>query len=201
MRLRQMRVGRQYEGGELGDEGTEDKLMVWDLYIPCALHDCHNAVKWTWLGMLKNERQTLRDVYAMVDAIRSAFGQIMCSLSGWVGRKLLIVDDLEALPTPAALRELWEVIGVPEEAVSEIADELRLHWADGFLRVAASAVRPTENLVDKVSNVLLAMWKYRKLSDSRWCSVGRSCRHLCGGLLSGLGDLTMEIIADENQSS
>eukprot|EP00972_Heterocapsa_arctica_P058615 8644479-Heterocapsa_arctica.AAC.1 len=43
--------------------------------------------------------------------------------------------------------------------------------------------------MDAVSSALLGLWHFKKFTDSRWITVGCSCRTLVAGLLTGLDSL------------
>jgi hypothetical protein len=79
-------------------------------------------------------------------------------------------------------------LGVDPERIETLACTLRLQWRDWKLRVAASCVE-LPDVMDTVTSTLLALWQFKKFSDSRWITVGCSCRTLVAGLLAGLDSL------------
>ena len=63
--------------------------------------------------------------------------------------------------------------------------ELQLRFQDGIL-YAASHVSDDVNYLDTIVAVLLAVWKFRKYTDSRWLSLGRAAQRLAAAELTGL---------------
>ena len=57
------------------------------------------------------------------------------------------------------------------------------------------------SVLETLSSVLLYVWRLTKFSDSRWCTVGRSCGALTIALLSGIESLAAVVIADPRAST
>ena len=55
-------------------------------------------------------------------------------------------------------------------------------------------------LFEELPGALLYVWKFVRFSESRWCTVGVSCRTLVAGLLTGLESLVARIMADKSAS-
>ena len=90
--------------------------------------------------------------------------------------------------------QFWLSLGVEPETAQVVAG-LNLECHDGFLYVNESAGPIDFALVQKVSLCLSSLMKFPQYTDSRWVSVGRSCRclvaALCGGF-RGLMEMTRE---------
>ena len=75
-----------------------------------------------------------------------------------------------------------------------VANDLALWWDPKaeVLRVAEDWLHRTDAL-SELSAALQAIWHFRKFSDSRWITVGCSCRTLTAALLTGLDSLVARI--------
>ena len=45
-----------------------------------------------------------------------------------------------------------------------------------------------QELTETVVATLMSLWKFRKFTESRWLTIGSSCRVMVAGLLTGLDD-------------
>jgi len=107
----------------------------------------------------------------------------------WVADRMRFLDQ----PVPRDdLQSLWTALGVDSEWVGTLAD-LGLIWREGRLEASAAHVSNPE-LLDIVSGALLRLWGFTPFSDSRWVTVGRSCRTLTMGLLTGVVDLARTLL-------
>ena len=80
-----------------------------------------------------------------------------------------------------------------------LAVELQLCFRCGRLEVHAKTSNDPD-LFEKLSGVLLFLWKFTKFADSRWCTVGVACRSLAAGLLTGVESLVAHIKANPKSS-
>ena len=104
----------------------------------------------------------------------------------------------EALPSPEDLHDLWSVCGLDIELVEELV-KLRLVVRGGKVLVSGKA--HDETLFDRVLFCLFRLWRMRKFSDSRWASVGASCRDSIRCRLGGMPGLVHHILADASESN
>lgn len=52
------------------------------------------------------------------------------------------------------------------------------------------------DLIESIATTLLAVWRFRKFTESRWLTVGTSCRTLVAAVILGFDDLFREIQQD-----
>ena len=76
----------------------------------------------------------------------------------------------------------------------------RVLYMEGHLNVLASYCEDP-SLLEDLSGSLLSLWKFKPFTDSRWMTVGRACRAITAGFLTGLGQLGDDIIKDPSESS
>ena len=53
-----------------------------------------------------------------------------------------------------------------------------------------------QDLVEAISGALMSVWKIRRFSESRWLTIGSSCRVLIAGLVTGLDNFARFIQRD-----
>lgn len=130
------------------------------------------------------QRGWAEDLDIVLEAMRNSFGLLHGHL------KRFIHESLDFSGKPQGEDEdtaFWVSLGVAPDIVETLVD-LGLRWCKGCLYVS-SKHRRSEDLVAKVSSAMVALFRFRKFSDSRWCTVGDSCRTLTAALCCGLGGL------------
>ena len=88
----------------------------------------------------------------------------------------------------------WNALGVDSAVANELA-ELNVRWSGDRLLVCAAA-RSSDGLIERVSTLMLALFRFQKFSDSRWCALGAACRSLTAALCVGLRGLVAAVRAD-----
>jgi len=189
--------GGSNEGGDPLASPVLLDLLTWVVATPCAVHDTHNGLKWS-LFFYCQQTDVLKDVFVVIESLRNCLDLLHGYLGAWLAEHLHFVEE-EELDSVDSLQDLWLALGVAPPVVEVLAEELRLRWRDGRLEVAAPC-RGTEDLVGKVSFALLSLWRFEKFSESRWVTVGASCRSLVAGLLTGLPSLIATIRQDPKAS-
>ena len=163
------------------------ELLEWRVQTGCALHDLHNALKWS-MHLHFSDAELLKDVYVIVEGILNSMGQLREDhFANWLVSHLSMVPD-EQLPAADELRELWTALGADAEVTDILASELRLTHRDGRILVSAMLVDKSD-VIGTVSQALQALWHFKKFTASRWCTVGTACRSLIIALLTGFGSL------------
>ena len=78
-----------------------------------------------------------------------------------------------------------------DSALAElIAHELRLHWDFENAHLCVSSEwQKKEGSMQELASALLALWHFKLFSDSRWLTIGISCRTLVVALLTGLPEM------------
>lgn len=179
-------------GGEdsVGETAIAE-LCDWVVGTGCANHDAQNALKWALWEL--GEEATTTNLFIVIESLRNGYDLLHSHMPEFIMKHLSIVEERdESLP------ELWSCLGV-EPAIAQELTELGLVWADGRLLVHRCAAGDPE-LVRRVSSALLGVFRFQRFTDSRWCSIGLSCRALVASLLLGLGRL-VEIVRDDKRTS
>ena len=113
----------------------------------------------------------MTSLFVVVESLRNSYGQIVSNLNSWL-RSVLSFEDWQ-LPQKA---EVWIVLGVEPEVAERMAT-MQLRFEGGRVKVAAS-LEGDDNVVDSVATIFMHVLRLRKYSDSRWVSLGQSCRTL-----------------------
>ena len=177
---------------------NEENLFAWAVWTNCAAHDCHNALKWSTAHV--HDQGPIHDnVYVAVKAFRFCYSQALENMSSWLGSCLEDVDASQ-LPDPDCLANLWLSLGVGEELVHILASDMRLHWTGVKLQVQTSFLQ-SQDWLSTLSATLMSLWSFQSFSASRWLTVGRACKGLLRGLLSGFLSMIAHLKKEKKASS
>eukprot|EP00974_Lingulodinium_polyedra_P045233 4337733-Lingulodinium_polyedra.AAC.1 len=84
-------------------------------------------------------------------------------------------------------------MGLPADFQDLVAVEWRLLWSGDTLYVS-DRVAAEPDIVEDITNCFLSVLCTQAWSDSRWLTVGRSCRNLCVAQMLGLAGLVQFIL-------
>ena len=156
----------------------------------CALHDAHNALKWSMHSSFNN-KDLVRDVYIGFEALRRSADLVSSYIYEWLGNRLRPHKDRGA-PWAEARMTLWLDLGVDPVTAQLLAHQLQLVW-DGSSLFFLEGAFWNGDLWEAVASGLLAVWRFPHFSDSRWLTVGTSCRTMTAAFLTGIEDLVQHI--------
>jgi hypothetical protein len=115
-------------------------------------------------------------------------------LPSWLHSRIRFVEGVE--DDFVLLHTLWTSLRV-SGAVVDVLVDMRLRWRGGALEISrAWAEQAGDTFLEHVTGALLYLWRFRKHCDSRWTTVGETCRTLAASLLSGVGDLASMLLED-----
>ena len=169
------------------------ELMEWLVSSGCALHDCHNSLKWA-LHQHFRDTDLMDDVYISIASVRNAHGLVIGHLGDWIKKVTHFLPESH-LPPVAFLHDQWTVSGLEHDLVDLLAEGLRGQWKDDRLQVLDTCLQ-WPDLWEELSAAVLGVWQFRKFTTSRWVTVGCSCRSLIGALLTGFGSMFQFIKGD-----
>ena len=69
--------------------------------------------------------------------------------------------------------------------IPQVLVNMQVRFEDGFLKVWVG-FQDKEDTMEQLSTAILHLWRYRPFSDSRWLTLGETCRSLMKGFLTGL---------------
>ena len=116
-------------------------------------------------------------------------------LPQFLARTLTLVD---AAAAPVSPTDFWTSLGVEPVVVQGLV-ELGLRWRGDRLQVYEGAAS-NPDFVEKVTACMLSVFRFQRFTDSRWCTIGDSCRSIVASLALGLGGLVESIRSDPKAS-
>ena len=174
-------VAKQLANSRSAAEATMLDLLSWSFSSGCCNHDCHNGLKWGVAAHLTSP-ELLKDFWIICESLRSGYDILMQHMGHWMSTRLAFVEwDMPDI------YEFWTLLGVAPEWV-EVLTSLQLRWQDGCLRVSP-AWDGDPKLCELVSACLLHVFRFTVPTESRWVSMGQSCRTLCASLALGVDAL------------
>jgi hypothetical protein len=181
-------------GPDLGDEAAMFEKTDWYITTGCALHDVSNAIQWGFASISGGE--VLNDIHIVIESCRNSFAFIQANIAKFLVRRLGFAqppaDDEPVL-------RFWRAMGV-DVGWLDVLGFLNPWWDGGRLLVSEAA-KDDPDLIGKVSDVILYLWRWRKFVVTRWATVGPSCRALVVSLCVGLEEIVALTLADESSSN
>lgn len=178
-----------------GGLATLDSLTDWIVSTGCANHDAQNALKWGLAGLECGDEVT-KKLHIVVESLRNGYDLLQTYLPKFLTQSLTLVADDGA--TPGHSEEFWASMCV-EPAVLQDLVELGLRWRKGRLQIYESAASKPD-FVEKVTACMLSVFRFKRFTDSRWCTIGDSCRSLFASLALGLSGL-VALVRSEPKTS
>jgi len=182
-------------GGDNVGEHAIAELTDWICSTGCANHDVHNALKWAVQSQVAagdvNDK-----LWQVVESLRNSYHLLHCNLPTFISVHLRAVSDS---PDPSRLYSLWVSLDVVSSVADRLAD-LGLLWRDGALCFNAKKAE-CPDLVAEISALYLHVMRFRKFTNSRWLTIGDSCKTIVSALLLGLQPLVAMIRALPTTSS
>ena len=175
-----------YVTGVGPDLGPDCKEKWWtDLCVAngCACHDISNSFKWALNPFI--QENLLKDLYIVVESLRNSFTILQASMRKFLIKYLSFRP--EGATTGAAAAWFWQVMGV-EVDMMEAVLEVSPWWEGERLWVNSELANDRGNL-GKITTVLQYLFKWRKFTETRFLSVGSSCRGVVASLAVGLSAL------------
>ena len=174
------------------------RMTEFVLVTPCALHDSQNAFRWS-LHQAFTDQELMRDIYICIESLRRSADLIKSHLYEWIGKTMRRRED-QGQEWVDHRRQLWLDLGVDMETADLLAAELQLWW-DGCTLWSLSGAFADGCVLTVVASALLACWRFRAFTESRWLTVGSSVRALVAGFFTGLGSLVKFILKDPKASN
>ena len=171
-------------------------LLDWCVSTPCCLHDVHKSLHWS-LHVAFTDAALLKNVFVSVDSCRKSCRQVCTLAPAWLWDALVLIQPSD-LPPPEDLNDVWLACGVSVELIAELVD-LRLWSVGGKVAVTSEAVGPA--LFERALYCLFSLWHLRKFTETRWASVGASCRSILAARLTGIQHLVQFILRTPHESA
>ena len=180
-------------GGTQMEQKFFDKQQC-DESVGCGLHDAHNSFKW---GMKFKQLGTdvLKNVFKVIRALRHSYDLIIEFMASWLVRTVVWTPAARC-PDTDTREKLWTMLGVGEDLAKILACDLKLHWDfDMEVMRIDDAWRGRPDAMEQISGALIGVFRFKPFSDSRWVTIGCSCRTLIASMFCGLTNYVKEIRA------
>jgi hypothetical protein len=167
-------------------EGFRMWCMTFFTSVGCFLHDLHNGFK-KGLCSYVNDPVTMRSMWICIESAKNSFALVSLHMCDWITERLIFEPW-----NVAGLRDMWQMLGFKDHWLELLVD-MEVRFADGQLRVSPR-YKDDPELPQLLTMVLAKAWSFRKWTDSRWVSMGRSCRTVLSCALLGLRDLVRFLV-------
>ena len=158
------------------DGGTDPNLLHWHSHCGCALHDAHNALKWAHETLFGQDQSLQKALYAAMASFRLCLLPTIGCLGTWLTKVVDVIPDHQPFDADTML-QIYVTLGAPESLIDVLVHQVRLRWVPQSqrLEVAASFLALQDSL-EKLSNLLMCLWRFHTFTSSRWCTIGKACR-------------------------
>eukprot|EP00971_Amphidinium_carterae_P351800 6492284-Amphidinium_carterae.1 len=159
-------------------------LLDWVMVVPCSQHDMHNALKWG-LGSLSYSTQILEDLHITMASCRNAFADLHAHVYPFVQT---CVDFVEcwSQSEQTGWQRFWICMDVDAEYVDLLMRyQLRWHAQTSRLRMLRDSLADEEDM-STVTGIIYKLLRIQVFTESRWLSIGDSCRAFTGAMAIGL---------------
>ena len=155
----------------------------------CAMHDASKALEWSMHPHIADD-EMLKSLHVVVESARNAYDLLVSTMPSFLVQKLHRVHEPYDREEVAAW---WRSMGAGADWVDTLVDVNPI-FHNGQLKVShqAGGVLVSAALV---GDCLLYIMKLSKFCETRWCTVGNSCRALVASLSVGLYELAIMALA------
>jgi hypothetical protein len=158
-------------------------LLTWHTSSGCALHDTHGGFR-RGFSDYAGDPQNLKDAWHVIQSFRDSMNDIAQGIAEWLPTVLSFrVWDM----CEDSQRILWEALGLEPEVIS-VQLQLQLRWQDDRLCIHPSA-RDDPEAPQAIATTLLSIWRIKEWTESRWGTMGSSCRSAVLAMVTGLPSL------------
>ena len=182
-----MSVHRQISNGMSLGQARLLSLLTWHTASGCALHDTHGGYRRAMFEYMEDS-QLMKDAWCCVEAIRNSMNIMARGILEWLPSVLCFREwDLPV----ESQRLLWEALGLHAGAI-DAQMELQIRWDSGRLCINPAA----ENNCDApqaIMTTLLELWRIKEWTESRWGTMGSTCRSAVVCSLTGMHSLIKDL--------
>ena len=159
-------------GSAIDSPTSLPELRDWALTTSCCNHDCHNALRWS-VASNPNIEEHNKEIHIALESLKDCFASILHAVPGFLWEHVRFVDDGADEDEVAAY---WSFLGVEADMLDTFM-AVHPRWT-GFELHVKGALEEAEDATQQLSSILHYAFRFRKYTDSRWCSAGVSFRSL-----------------------
>ena len=98
-----------------------------------------------------------------------------------------------------SVRQFWQALGVQPDWLDTLV-EVDPRW-DGTKIVINASLQNRSDALEATVAVILYLWRWQQFSESRWCTIGASCRALIVSVVAGLEAVVAKCTSDPDTSN
>ena len=163
------------------NRGPPTRCLDWAVGTGCAMRDAQNGLKWA-LARSTESGDVVRDLHICIESLRNSFLMLHSHLRPFL-REANIGFDHEPYNRDHVY-EFWVALGVGGDVVETFVDVNP--WFSGGRLWVSGEWEGNEELEENLSRMILYLLKLKRFTESRWCTIGPSCRALVACLACGL---------------
>ena len=168
---------------QTAESDPKEPNLDWVVGTGCALHDASKALQWAVARHISYP-DLLKDLYVVIESCRSGYDLMEAVMQQFLTKHMETRTDRY---DPNIVADYWQVLDVDESWMDMVVG-INPFWSDGRLLVSETLDGQAVTL-DMVSDCLLYLMKLHKFTETRWLSVGKSCRGLLASVTVGLPHL------------
>ena len=172
------------DDGDGAVDDDKDLASIKDLFVssPCLAHSLQNSLKWAVANLATEE--TMKGLHVAIESLRNSFSLIHSHLYAFLSSK---VSFRGVVPDTDAARALWTAVGIEADVLGDFVD-IHPVW-DGSRLWVSQELEGSEDLLPRLSFLLLKAFRWQRYTQSRFLTLGSSTRALMCSLLLGLDEL------------
>jgi len=166
-------------------------LRDWVVGTGCSLHDASKALEWATRPHLVVGADILTELHIVCASLRNGYELMVDAMPQFL--KMHLVH--KSVPYDEdAVAEYWRMVGASQDWVP-VLTKLNLWWYNGQLQVSTMYDgKPTP--ISLVADAVMYVMRFVSFTQTRWMTVGSSCRGLLGAMTVGveaLAKLALEL--------
>ena len=194
MRMVTGRHSLQYDpafNDDIDDNAGLLQLSDWIVGTACAMHDTHNALKWS-VGEFSTA-QLLKDFNVTTQSLRNGFGELADSLPDFLLKHVAFVPRTDSEDD---CRVFWLLLGIDATWLDTFV-QLDMRWQPdtGVLAVNTAADGP--EVMAELTSAFFYLLRSETFVEGRFLGVGRVCRVTMAGIACGFSELVRFTLGGE----
>ena len=134
----------------------------------------------------------MKDLHICVENLRNSFSMLHGALYSFLVAHVHFEDS--GIDNHH-LYLLWVTLGLDTGTAEELS-ALGLIWRHEKRYVSPHVFDDPAEL-SRITSCVISVWRFKKFTDSRWCTLAESCRSLVASLLLGLSTLVNSLLHSE----
>ena len=170
---------------EIGPQRNADSYLAalksWNTHVGCVAHDISGGLRWGQMHMMFPT--VTKDLYVSVESCRNTFAQLYSFLILFFTQYL----SFDRVVDETMEQYWWTMMGIPTTWIEDYI-LVAPRWLDNTLHVRSGLQNTTDGL-ENISAVFIHCMQWKRFTETRWLTVGASCRRLMCSIAMGLDGL------------